>query len=146
MAEAQLALEADSARNAQPVIILLSDGDAQANASDLPPGKGTNQCHQAIDDATAAASSAIHTLVYSIAYQASTSSTGSCSTDSPRISAFTTMQQIARNGTDPTVPDPTHFFCLPAGTGCTSANTLADVFKKIAEDLTSARLIPDDVS
>jgi hypothetical protein len=146
MQEAQFKLEAAAGRNAQPVIILLSDGDANANASTVPAARVPNQCRQAIDAAVAAASSSIDTLVYSIAYNASRSSSGSCSSDSPRISAFETMRQIARNATTPNVPDPEKFFCLPAASGCTSANTLADVFKKIAADLTSSRLIPDDTS
>ena len=62
-------------------------------ASNMPSGKVNDQCQQAVDAADAAATAG--TWVYSVAYGASTSSTGSCSTDSPHISACTTMQNIA---------------------------------------------------
>ena len=133
---AQALLMSDSARHAQPVIILLSDGDANTNAG------GANPCQQAVTAATNAANSSIHTWVYSIAY-GDTDTTSGCNNDSGHISAFTAMQQIARdtaavsNG-----PDPSKFFCdpKPSGATCNSAATLNEIFQSIGEDLTSSRL------
>jgi hypothetical protein len=60
--------------------------DASASSSNMPAGKYNNQCHEAITAAQAA--TAAGTWVYTIAYSAATS--GSCSTDSPTISACST--------------------------------------------------------
>jgi hypothetical protein len=88
---AQAALASSGRATAQKVIILLSDGDASASSSNMPAGKYNNQCHEAITAAQAA--TAAGTWVYTIAYGAATS--GSCSTDSPTISACSTLQQMA---------------------------------------------------
>jgi len=132
---AQAVLAADSSRQAQPVIILLSDGDANT-APD-----GPSPCHQGIQAAQAAANEG--TWVYSIAYDSST--TSGCALDTtPPISPFVAMQQIARNSTNPNLPDPSKFYCVPAAqcpAGNTS-NTLAQVFASIGMDLTDSRLVP----
>ncbi len=90
---AQAALVASHQAGQQNVIVFLSDGDAGASSSKVGSSKYNNQCHQAITAADAAANAG--TWVYSIAYGASTSSSGSCDTDSPHISACSTMRQIA---------------------------------------------------
>ena len=109
----------------------------------MPTGKVNNQCHEAIT--AAAAATAAGTWVYSIAYGASTSPTpGSCSTDSPAISACQTMQQIAS--------DSGKFFSDTTGgkTGCTSAahsvSELVSVFQTIAYSLVPPRLLPDNTT
>src|SRR5207253_754820 len=135
---AQTALTSDGRANAQKVIIFLSDGDANANSSKVPAGKAANQCHQAITAAQTAA--AAGTWVYSIAYGAATS--GSCSTDSPVISACSTMQQIAS--------DATKFFSDTTGgtSPCTApAHSISDlnqIFQYIGIDATRPRLLPDN--
>ncbi len=141
------------------VIILLSDGDANAPSSQMPAGNqptgvptAYDQCKQAI--AAAAAAKAAGTWVYAIAYGASTSSAGSCSTDRPSrfggpggtgaIAACSAMQQIAS--------DPTKFFSdtttQGADPGCVSAarpiTDLNTIFAAIAGDFTNARLIPNN--
>ena len=125
---AQATLGANSRAGAQNVIVFLSDGDANASGSDISSGLRNNQCHQAITAAQSATGAS--TWVYSIAYGASTSSTGSCSTDSPRISAYSTMQQIAS--------DPSKFFNQP------TAGDLTTIFNTVATDITTTRLLPDD--
>ena len=87
--DAKAKLTAGARTGAQNVIILLSDGDA--NASTAPTN--TNECHQAIT--AAAAATAAGTWVYSIAYGAKTSSSCSTDTGTNSISACSTMQQIA---------------------------------------------------
>ncbi len=125
--------------NIQKVIILLGDGDADATSSNMPSGKANNQCRQAIT--AAATATAAGTWVYSIAYKALTSATGSCASDSPRISACSTMQQIAS--------DPTKFYSDDIGTGCISTahpsyTDLQTIFKDIVFSTTNARLLPDN--
>jgi hypothetical protein len=132
---AQAVLASDSSRHAQPVIILLSDGDAN-KAPD-----GPNPCQQGIAAAQAAAQAG--TWVYSIAYDSST--TSGCALDTPTISPFTAMQQMARNSLNPNVPDPSRFYCVPTAQ-CPAGNTsdtLAQVFTSIGVDLTDSRLLPD---
>ena len=139
---AQTALTTSGRANAKKVIILLSDGDASASSNNMPAGEANNQCHEAITAAQAAA--AAGTWVYSIAYGASTSSSGSCATDSPRISACSTMQQIAS--------DPTKFFSDTVGgtSTCTSAansiSALNQIFQSIGTSLTTTRLMPDSTT
>jgi Flp pilus assembly protein TadG len=143
-AQAELAAEAARfpLRSAQPVIILLSDGEANTG--------GTNPCRDAITAAQNAA--AAGTQIYSIAYKLN--STALCQSSSggnevPNINAYTTMANIARNDDDPSQPDLTKFFCpgttvqLP-GLPCQDGSTLSQVFQSIATSLTTPRLFPDD--
>lgn len=139
---AQAALTSTGQPGAQNVIILLSDGDANASASNMPAGQAKNQCHEAIAAAHTAAADG--TWVYAIAYGSPTAPTpGSCSTDSPAISACSTMQQIAS--------DPTKFYSDTVGgaSACTSAaqpvSELVSLFQSIAYSLVPPRLLPNDV-
>lgn len=134
---AQAALAADSSRNATPVMIVLSDGDASTQ-----PTGSTDPCHEAIVAAQNAA--AAGTEVYSIAYDADNTS-ASCTQDSGTygsLTGFTTMQQIAS--------DSSKFYCdnPPSGQTCNSASatTLAQIFAAIGVDVTNARLLPDNTS
>jgi Flp pilus assembly protein TadG len=125
--------------NVQKAIILLSDGDA--SASNVPTGEQNNQCQQAITTANAAR--AAGTWVYSVAYGASTSSSSSCGSDSPHISACATMQKIAQTGTS----DLSKFFSSTSA--CASPHTISDltqIFQNIGTDLTSARLLRNDAT
>ena len=119
---AQATLTSNARAGVQNVMILLSDGDASAATG------GTNQCHGAITAAGTAKTAG--TWVYSIAYGASTS--GGCSTDSPSITPYSTMQQIAS--------DPAKFFNQPSGAD------LATIFRKIAYSLMTTRLLDDGSS
>lgn len=122
---AQSALTSGGRATVQNVIIFVSDGDANRYT-----GGPTNPCHQAITAAQAA--TAAGTWVYSVAYGASTSSTGSCTDDSPRISAYSTMSQIAS--------DSKKFFNQPASGDLTAA------FRQIGQSLLTTRLLDDGVS
>jgi hypothetical protein len=136
---AQTALTASHQTGQQNVIVFISDGDASALTQYVGNGKQasqnptySNQCHQAITAALAA--TAAGTWVYSVAYQALTS--GTCSTDTPAISACSTMQQIASV--------PTKFYS-DAPLSCVSVNAisaLSSIFQNIGTSLLNAMLIP----
>ncbi len=154
---AQAQLVASARPNTKNVMILLSDGDANANGKPGNPGSGqmagavtsypaSNECHQAITSAHNAA--AAGTIVYSVAYGASASS--GCSTDSG-ITPCQALQQIASS--PGTVPNPLNFFSDNSATGgdknCTSVrptSSLNQIFTQIAADLTVARLIPNNTN
>lgn len=145
MAQSYLAAQSGSRANAQNVIIVLSDGDAQASSTNMPNASKTsgtypsskNQCHQAITAASDAR--AAGTQVYVVAYGASNGST--CSTDSPTISACSTLSQMASS--------PAAFFTDQSSknSGCTSPSRpttdLNTIFTEIAGYMSVARLIPD---
>lgn len=142
---AQTALTTNGRAGVEKVIILLSDGDAGASSSNMVSSKFANQCHQAIT--VAAAATAAKTKVYTVAYGATTSSTSSCSTDSPtKISACSTLQQMAST--------PAQFYSDTVGgsSTCTSSanpvsglgDDLLKIYKKIADSLTQPpRLLPN---
>jgi hypothetical protein len=133
----------------QNVIILLSDGDANASAGNVGSGKAYNQCHAAISAAGTAKGAG--TWVYSIAYDADTSSSGSCTTDQPdkknnpkgvAISACATMQQIATSG---------KFYTDSSGGGSScgggiSTTNLNSAFANIAVTLQQPRLLPNNTT
>jgi Flp pilus assembly protein TadG len=143
IAAAQTALMSDGRANVQKVIILLSDGDANAKPQNMPPDKASNQCHEAIT--AAANATAAGTWVYSLAYGASTdASPGSCSTDAPAISACSTMRQIASKAA---------FFYSDqsGGTGsCTSAansvSELMGIFGAVGKSFQKPRLVLDSTN
>ena len=148
-AQAALVTEQTSFPTSQNVLILLSDGDASATATDMPGSSKTSgvymssvqECHQAITAAQAAASAG--TRVYSVAYGAEAAG---CTTDSPAITPCQTMQQIASA--------PAYFFSDYTATGgsssCISAaqpiSSLNQIFQTIAVDLTNAKLIPNNTT
>jgi len=144
---AQAALLAEQAANpgSQNVLVMLSDGDANAISAHMPGASTTsgvypstaNQCQQAVAAAQAAA--AAGTSVYSVAYGAK--ATG-CSTDSG-ITPCQTMEGIASS--------PSNFFSDYTATGgsstCISASSpasdLQSIFTKIGKNLSITRLIPN---
>ncbi len=148
---AQAALVTEQAQpgrgNAQNVMILVSDGEAQSGYTDTSTAK--QQCHEAITAAqNAVQPNALgqYTWIYTVAYGAESSG---CTTDTaPTITPCQTMEDIATNpdGT----PNATRFFSDYSATGGTTtcvgrsqSNTeLTYIFKEIAGDLTVARLIP----
>jgi Flp pilus assembly protein TadG len=151
-AQADLVTAQAARPNSQNVMIILSDGDANASSGNMPGASTStgvypstkNQCHQAITAADLATNaSPVPTKVFSVAYGATASG---CSTDSPAISPCETMRQIASS-------DATFYSDYKAtggSTTCISAASPADdaglagIFTSIAGQLTLARLIPDN--
>jgi hypothetical protein len=158
---AQAALTAQQAANAgtQNVIILVSDGDATVNSGKMatqtddgvPFNKnGTypsnvDECGQAILAAHAAAKAG--TRVYAVAYGSEASGCPSDTTAAEgylNVTPCQTMQNIASS--------PQYFFSdynqSGSGSTCQSASqptaNLNQIFTQIAQDLTFARLIPDN--
>ena len=112
--QAQATLLANHTTGTQAVMILLSDGDAGADASTLTSSKRLNQCKQAVDAATAAKTNVTtKTWIYSVAYSSPTS--GGCSTDSPYISPCNTMEAIASDTSSPGIGDSRYFDKSGAG-------------------------------
>jgi Flp pilus assembly protein TadG len=146
-AQAYLAAEQILYPSAQNVMILLSDGDANATSSHMPGASTSSgvymstlqQCHQAITAAQTAA--AAGTRVYTVAYGAEASG---CGTDtSPSITPCQTMEQMASASS--------YFFSDYTATGgssaCISASQpitgLNNIFTTILTDLTGVKLIPN---
>ena len=144
---AALVTEQGSFANSKNVMIILSDGDANATSAHMPGASTTTgtyistlqQCHQAVTAAQAAATAG--TLVYTVAYGAAASG---CATDtSPSITPCQTMEHMASSTA--------YFYSDYAATGgtntCISASqpvtSLSQIFQVIAGDLTVARLIPN---
>ena len=155
---AQSSLMAEQAVNpgSENIMIILSDGDANAssghivNSAGKSVGKAGNtypslddQCHQAITAANFATSQG--TTVYSIAYGASTSG---CSSDKGAlaISPCSTLQQMSSGWSS---GDTSHFYSDATASQnkgqCNSANSysLDGIFTSIAAKFSQARLIPN---
>jgi len=143
---AQAQLAANARPNTKNVMIILSDGDANATTGQMGGTKtsypATQECHQAVTEAQKAA--AAGTIVYTVAYGAESSG---CSTDtSPTITPCQTMQQMASSSQN--------FFSDYTATGgtnsCVSAahpsNNLNEIFTEIGQSLTVARLIPNSAT
>ncbi len=136
---AQASLAASTHTGAQKIIIILSDGDAGASASNLPVGKYANQCKQAVDAARLATGAG--TKVYSIAYGAQIS--GGCSQDAVAITPCETMYQIAS--------DAAKFYSDQNGVGgCTSTvnsiSELVAIFASIVNQSSRPRLMTDNTT
>lgn len=119
-------------------IILLSDGDATAQApNQITNAKGSNECHEAIIAAQAA--KAAGTTIYAVSY--GSPSSGCNSDTSPKITPCAALLAIAT--------DPTKFYAdtsaaCPAGVNPPSG--LNNLFKNIGTSLSSARMLPDITS
>jgi len=156
---AQAALEAEQATsgrsNSQNVIVLISDGQAQSQQSQMGSTTGgatnsgvypswVNECAQAVTAAQYAVAQG--TRIYAIAYgaEATGCSTGSGGTDNSTITPCLTMQGIASS--------PQYFYsdytATGGTTGCVSdsqpTTNLDQIFLDIATDFTASRLIPDN--
>jgi hypothetical protein len=146
-AQAYLVAEQTLYPSSQNVLVMISDGDANASSSDMPGASTTSgvymstlqECHQAITAAQAA--TAAGTRIYAIAYGAE--ATG-CATDtSPTITPCQTMQQIASSGS--------YFYSDYTATGgsstCVSASQpvtgLTQIFSAVAADLGLVKLLPN---
>jgi Putative Flp pilus-assembly TadE/G-like len=164
---AQSALMAASAANGgQNVMIVLSDGDANAQSSktnfaNCPAGSKTppcytgtdttntsvtypsisDQCHQSVLAANYATNQG--TAVYTIGYGASTSG---CSTDAGTITPCTELQQMSSNYGSST--NTGTYFYTDSTSNCPGATTgsLNSVFGSIAAELSLARLVPNGIT
>jgi hypothetical protein len=149
-AQAYLATEQASYPTSKNVLIMLSDGNANADSAHMPGASTTSgvypstkqECHQAISAAQAAATAG--TRVYAVAYGAEASG---CTTDtSPAITPCQTMEQIASA--------PQYFFSDYTATGgdgtCISASQpvtgLNQIFQTIVTDLSIVKLIPNNTT
>jgi Flp pilus assembly protein TadG len=150
MFTAQEYLANNSRSNADNVMILLSDGDANggtmsAGSSHLNSNgdypSSTHQCQQAIDIATAA--KAAGTKIYVVGYGVTS---GGCSSDSG-LTACSTLRSIASSDAQ--------FFVDTSSVKCTGAtsvtmngktNSLSAIFTAIAGDLTLPRLVPNNIA
>jgi len=152
--QAQANLAALSAKNnEQNVMVILSDGDANASGSQINSGYATNECQQAIVAANAAKTA--KTWVYVIAYQSPTS--GGCSTDnsstlSPLVNGkgiqpcatLTWISGTTASNTAPSSP-PSYFYS--DSSACASNNAISSVstlFGYIGNTLAESRLIPNN--
>jgi Flp pilus assembly protein TadG len=148
---AQAYLAANARPNAQNVIILLSDGDANggkmANSKSLNTNgtypSNADQCQQAIDVASAA--KAAGTTIYTVGYGVASKG---CGTDAGGMSACKALLQIASSGDF--FVDTSSVKCPGASTvimnGQTTGNSLDDIFKAITYTLTHPRLIPNNTT
>ena len=140
---AQAILAANSRPNTKNDMIILSDGDATASATQMKGSatsySATNECHQAITSANKA--KAAGTTIYAVAYGATSSG---CTTDSPAITPCQTMQQIASSGktfySDYTAKGGSSS-CVSAATPTSNLN---QIFQAIGGSLTTARLVPNN--
>ena len=149
---AQTALTTTGRSGSQKVVIILSDGGANAKSTNVPSGMASNQCHEAITAAEAV--TAAGTWVFSAAYGSSTatgsqssSSPSTCTTDSPIISACATMQGMAST--------PAMFFSDSSGGSTVTCNStisannttdLVALFTSLGNSLvtyTHPRLLPN---
>ncbi len=148
-----------AAQNANPgsqnFMIILSDGDANADSSKITGssklsgnvyGSPDDQCHQAIAAAKYATDN--KTTVFTIAYGASSSG---CSSDksSFKISPCSTLQQMSSGYNS---GDTSHFYSDTTADQnkgqCPSPNTgsLNSIFKSIAAQFSQSRLVPNGIS
>jgi hypothetical protein len=136
---AQAVLAASTHLNTQKVIILLSDGAANATGSDIVASKATNECAAGV--AAAATAAKAGTWVYSIAYQASKATTSTCTTDAGKYSGCSAMQAIAS--------DPTKFFTdnqtnCPSTANNSATTGLQAAFSQVAFSLLPPRLLANN--
>lgn len=169
---AQASLDAEKLANpgTQNVIILLSDGNATAQQSNMVTGtqsttvatggSGTypswvGQCGQGVEAANYATRQG--TIVYTISYGSpSTSSSQNCASDvgagsHPNITPCQAMQQMSSGWS---TGDTSHFYSdysLGGDTGCQASGAafgvtdLTTIFEAIQTGLAGARLIPNNV-
>jgi hypothetical protein len=149
IAAAQSYIAANAITGVKNYIVLLSDGDAESNSTQMAGAathySTTNECHQAITAAQNAQAAGTH--IYTIAYGAEAAG---CTTDSPAITPCQTMQGIA------STPTSTYFFgdVNQSGGGGDSTcvnnarpiSNLNQAFAAIAADLSAARLVPNNAT
>lgn len=143
---AQASLVANARTNTKNVMVILSDGDANATSTQMggttTSYPSTQECNQAVTEAQKAA--AAGTIVYTVAYGAEASG---CTTDTnPTITPCQTMEEMASSSQN--------FFSDYTASGGTSScvsaahptTNLNEIFTEIGESLTVARLIPNSAT
>jgi hypothetical protein len=148
---AQAALVAEKTANpgSQNVMVIISDGDANATSAHMTGASTTsgtypstkNQCAQAVTAANAATTAG--TKVISVAYGSTSSG---CSTDSPTTTPCATMKSMASDSQD-FYSD----YTSSSGDGtCASSaqptTNLNQIFTDIATSLSLPRLIPNNTN
>lgn len=149
-------LNATAASNAQNIIVLLSDGDANggkmaASSSNLNSNgtypSSNDQCQQAVNVASAALQNGIY-RIYTVGYGVTS---GGCETDSSinspgRVTGKTNMACITlRDIAD----SDAHFFVDTSSISCPGAEAIGGldaIFTQIVSDLSRPRLVPNTVS
>jgi hypothetical protein len=137
-----LAAQALAIPNSKNAMIILSDGDATAKSSQFDASvklsktgvypDANDECHQSITAANWVSNNVPDTTVFTVAYNAGTN--GTCSTDTPAITACSELQQMA------TVPSD---FYADTSSSCPGAKlSLPAIFGSIQSRLTNARLLP----
>jgi len=147
----------------QNVIILLSDGDANASSTDFTSASLTSQptldvdeCQQAVTAAQNAAATAnaagLNTWVFSVAYGSSTTpysggNGGSCQTDNPPISGTTASAYNTGCKTMAAIASDPNYFFSDDSAGCVSpahpsTPSLSSIFKNMLPYLQGTRLLP----
>jgi len=134
-------LQTNGRSGVSKMVILLSDGDAQASTA--PTNK--NECQQAIT-AAQAYQNPTHTMV-TIAYGSSTSTSSSCTTDTAPKSACDTLLKMASKGNGTNAAPQWFYSDTVGGTStCTSGahavTDLSAIFQDITTSASGARLIP----
>lgn len=148
---AQAHLDASGIANGQDAIIILTDGDADADSSDVPAGQSNYQCQRAVANARPAA--AAGTWIFAIGYGASNSS--GCGTDNnaivpalspPTISSPRRPCKILKYlAMKPDyTPDPTRFYSSSNCPDSQNINNIVTIFGQIGTALQNARLIPNN--
>jgi hypothetical protein len=144
--------------NIKNIIVILSDGDANAGTSHMSAGashlnsngtypSGTKMCQQAIDVATAAKANG--TEIYVVGYNVTS---GGCNlTSDVGLTACQTLTQMA----SPDTSGKHHFYTDSSSTACSGTlvvgpdgkqNSLAAIFTAIVDDLSKPKLIPNGAS
>jgi len=141
-AGASLKAQALAIPNTKNAMIILSDGDATAKSSQFDSSvrltttglypSATDECHQSITAAKWVSSNVPDTTVFTVAYNAGTS--GTCSTDSPAITACSELQQMATATSD--------FYADTSSTCPGTKLSLPAIFGSIQSRLTNSRLLP----
>jgi Flp pilus assembly protein TadG len=150
IAAAQSYLEANSRSNTANVMVLLSDGDAGNGkmGGSATTYATTAQCQQAVTAANTAKAAGI--TIYAVAYGAEASG---CADTGDTLTPCETMEDIAGSPSASSPPSSSpYFFSDYTATGgtntCVSASrpttSLNEIFTEIYEDLTVARLLPNN--
>lgn len=141
-AGASLSAQSQAIPDSKNAMIILSDGDATAKSSQFDSSvkltstgvypSATDECHQSITAANWVSNNVPNTTVFTVAYNAGTS--GTCSTDSPAITACSELQQMATATSD---------FYADSSSSCPGTKlSLPAIFGSIQSRLTTARLLP----
>ena len=164
---AQSALKSEGAATAQNVIILLSDGEANATSSDMASGYATTacaagsadcspghleqQCNQAVYNATSATNSG--TWVFAIAYDTTTATAGTSSSAACPTQMLTKYYYDSPTGANTAAWSPcsalqsvasssANFYSTQSS--CKSVNSYADVatmFRQVGQSLMKPRRV-----